>query len=94
MKHAFMLLVLCIGFAGFSPAQAACTCKCVDGSAQTTCTGANDSPPACPATTCRPSRPSAAPANQPAAPSASKGRCRQERICDFYNNCHMEQICQ
>lgn len=92
MKIKLALVVLFIGFMAVSPAEARCSCQCVNGKVQQTCDSTMDVEPVCPAATCPSSKSSAAPANRPA-PAANRN-CREEQVCNFYGECRTERVCR
>ncbi len=76
------------------PAEASCTCQCVDGQMQPLCMSPLDVSPICPPTDCPIASPSIAPINPPTIPPPGTSSCRQARICDPYGNCRWQQVCE
>jgi len=76
-----------------SPSNAACRCQCVSGTMTSVCANAMmDMPVTCTPTPCRASQPNQpATGQQPA--TTSKGRCREQEVCDSYGTCRTERIC-
>jgi hypothetical protein len=91
-----LLLVVGVGLALLpgAPADAACTCKCVDGQMQALCESGIDIRPICPPRICPIAGPSIAPINPPTIPPLGTSSCRQARICDPFGNCRWQQVCQ
>ena len=63
-------------------AQAACTCRCVNGVMQSVCTRATDLPLGCPPQHCPLPPPSMAPATPDPVPSAGYRECAQRQVLD------------
>lgn len=92
MKFRFVCLAILLLPVMISPSEAACRCQCVGGTMTSVCTNAMmDAPVTCTPTPCRANQPAAG--QQPSANTTSKGKCREERVCDFYGSCRIERIC-
>ncbi len=76
------------------PAEASCTCHCVDGEMEALCGSALDIRPICPPRICPIAGPSIAPINPPTIPPLGTSSCRQARVCDSFGNCRWQQVCQ
>lgn len=77
----------------FSAANAACTCRCVDGQVQPLCDKATDARPLCPATLCPLPAPSVAPLSSPTLPPLGTSRCRQAQVCGP-SGCGWQEVCR
>jgi hypothetical protein len=86
---AFALLALV-----YSPAQANCTCQCVNGRMQPLCDSSIDLPPLCPPIVCPIATPSVAPISPPTLPPLGTTSCQQARLCDPYGNCRWQSVCR
>jgi len=76
--------------------EAACQCQCVAGTMTSVCANAMmDQPVACAPTPCRASQPTSSqqPSTATNPATGAKGKCREERVCDFYGTCRMERVC-
>jgi hypothetical protein len=93
-KFSVVAAVAAVFFATLSPAQAACYCQCVDGEVRPLCDRALDLPPICPPRICGIQAPSIAPISPPTIPPIGTSSCQQRRVCDMFNNCRWQQICQ
>jgi hypothetical protein len=94
MKRVLLGLSAGVALLISAPAEAACTCECVDGEMQPLCSSPLDIPPICPPRICPIVGPSIAPINPPTLPPVGTWSCRQARICDPYGNCRWQQVCE
>jgi len=94
MKSMVMGLGVCIALLMGAPAEASCTCQCVDGGMQPLCSSSLDIPPICPPRICPIAAPAIAPINPPIIPPIGTSSCRQARICDPFANCRWQQVCE
>jgi hypothetical protein len=94
MKRVFLCLSVGLALLLSAPAEASCTCQCVDGEMQPLCSSSIDIPPICPPRICPIAGPSIAPINPPTIPPLGTSSCRQARICDPYGNCRWQQVCE
>jgi hypothetical protein len=86
MRTIFVALTLLLGGAA---ANAACTCRCVDGQMQPLCDDAFvNRPIVCKPAVCRPPRPAVA------RPVVAPSECRQARVCDGGRDCRWELVCR
>lgn len=86
--------VVLAGLIVASEAQAACTCRCVNGQMQPLCSSSLDIPPICGPAICPIMSPSIAPIQQPTIPPIGTRDCRQARVCDRDGDCQWRLVCR
>ena len=82
-----IFVALTLFLLGGTAANAACTCRCVDGQMQSLCDDLINRPVVCKPTVCRVLKPAVAP------PIVAPSECRQARVCDRDRNCRWELVC-
>ena len=86
----FMAAPLAVLFGGLlltagRAADAACSCRCVNGSMQAICSSSLDIPPICPATLCGITPPAVRPISPPVIPPIGTQNCRKEQVKNPYS---------
>lgn len=89
-----VLFALALLLIGGSAAEAACTCRCVDGQMQPVCDSGINPPQVCSPTVCRPPKPSVAPVIPPNVLLLGGSECKQAQVCDRSGKCTWEQVCR
>lgn len=82
----FIFVVLFSQFGMPNTAQAACVCRCVNGTVQAICTSSLDIRPICSPTICPIAPPSIAPIQPPRVPPIGTSRCVQRQVLNPYTN--------
>jgi hypothetical protein len=82
MRYPMLLGAAALAVLGFvpEPAQAGCTCTCVNGQPQAICSSTLDLPPLCPPRICPIVPPAVRPIDPPRLPPLGTSRCRSEQV--------------
>jgi hypothetical protein len=89
-----ILFALALFLIGGRAAEAACTCRCVDGQMQPVCDDGINWPMVCRPTVCRPPKPSVVPVIPPNLLPLGGSVCKQAQVCDTSGKCTWEQVCR
>ena len=89
IKTHFIIAPLAVLFVGLlltagRAADAACSCRCVNGSMQAICSSSLDIPPICPTTLCGITPPSVRPISPPVIPPIGTQNCRKKQVQNPY----------
>jgi hypothetical protein len=87
-----VLAALIVSVLEVGPALAGCSCSCVDGRVQASCSSSYDIKPICPAMPC--ATPSVRGITPVGPPSAGAHACREQQVCDSFRRCEWKQMCR